>query len=401
MFTTYEKFIIALLATLQFTITLDFMVMSPLGAILMPTLGITPQQFGLVVSSYAFSAGISGLLAAGFADKFDRKKLLLFFYIGFIIGTFCCAIAPNYLFLILARIVTGVFGGVIGAVSMAIVTDIFPMERRGRVMGFMSMGFSLSQVAGIPLSLFLANHFGWHTPFLLIVFIGIAIGIVTIQFMRPINAHLALQSQDNAFQHLGKALSKFKYLRAFLTTGLLSVGGFMIMPFSSAFLVNNVKVTTEQLPIIFMVTGIASIFILPNVGRLSDKIGKFKVFVLGSALSILLVIIYTNLGTSPFWVVMLVNTLLFAGIMSRAIPASALLSAIPTPQDRGAFMGLNSSIQQISGGIASVLGGMIVVQNADNTLSHFDTLGYIASVIIIVCLSLMYVIHRDLLTTKQ
>ncbi len=395
MFTSYEKFIIALLATIQFTITLDFMVMSPLGAILMPTMGITPQQFGWVVSSYAFSAGISGLLAAGFADNFDRKKLLLFFYIGFIVGTFCCATAPNYTFLLLARIVTGIFGGVMGSVSLAIVTDTFSIERRGRVMGFMQMGFSISQVLGIPLSLFLANHFGWHVPFLMIVGIGIAIGIVTFQFMRPVNAHLALQNDDNAFQHLFKTLVQFRHLRAFLTTGLLSVGGFMIMPFSSAFLVNNVKITTEQLPIIFMVTGCASLFIMPMVGKMSDTIGKFKMFFIGSVLSIVFVVIYTNLGVTPFWVVVLINTLLFTGIMSRAIPATTLLTAIPSPKERGAFMGLNSSIQQMSGGIASVLAGMIVVQNTDKTLSHFDTLGYIASIIIVVCLSLMYVINRD------
>jgi predicted MFS family arabinose efflux permease len=396
MFTSYEKFIIALLATIQFTITLDFMVMSPLGAILMPTMGITPQQFGLVVSSYAFSAGISALLAAGFADNFDRKKLLLFFYIGFIVGTFCCATAPNYEFLLLARIVTGIFGGVMGSVSLAIVTDTFSMERRGRVMGFMQMGFSVSQVVGIPLSLFLANHFGWHVPFLLIVGIGIAIGIVTFQFMRPVNAHLALQNNDNAFQHLFKVLSHFRYNRAFLTTGLLSVGGFMIMPFSSAFLVNNVKITTEQLPIIFMITGIASLFIMPMVGKLSDTIGKFKMFFIGSVLSIVFVIIYTNLGVTPFWIVVLINTFLFTGIMSRAIPATTLITAIPSPQDRGAFMGLNSSIQQMAGGAASVLAGVIVVQNDDKTLSHFDTLGYIASVIIVICLGLIYVINQDI-----
>jgi predicted MFS family arabinose efflux permease len=393
MFTSYEKFIIALLATIQFTITLDFMVMSPLGAILMPTMGITPQQFGLVVSSYAFSAGISGLLAAGFADNFDRKKLLLFFYIGFIVGTFCCATAPNYEFLLLARIITGIFGGVMGSVSLAIVTDTFSMERRGRVMGFMQMGFSVSQVVGIPLSLFLANHFGWHVPFLLIVGIGIAIGIVTFQFMRPVNAHLALQNNDNAFQHLFKILSSFRYNRAFLTTGLLSVGGFMIMPFSSAFLVNNVKITTEQLPIIFMITGIASLFIMPIIGKMSDTIGKFKMFFIGSVLSIVFVILYTNLGVTPFWIVVLINTFLFTGIMSRAIPATTLMTAIPSPQDRGAFMGLNSSIQQMAGGVASVLAGMIVVQNDDKTLSHFDTLGYIASVIILLCLGLIYVIN--------
>src|SRR5438034_3477547 len=115
-FTSYQVFVIAILAFLQFTIILDFMILSPLGAKLLPIFKITTTQFGLVVSAYALSAGASGLLAAGFADKFDRKKLLIFFYAGFMLGTFLCAIAPSYYFLLAARIVTGIFGGVVGSV---------------------------------------------------------------------------------------------------------------------------------------------------------------------------------------------------------------------------------------------------------------------------------------------
>jgi hypothetical protein len=161
-FSRYQVFMIAILAILQFTIVLDFMVLSPLGALLLEKLNINTSQFGWVVSAYAFSAGASGLLAAGFADKFDRKKLLLFFYTGFIIGTFLCALAPNYHMLLVARIVTGIFGGVIGSVSFAIITDLFKMEVRGRVMGFVQMAFAASQVLGLPIGLLLANRFGWH-----------------------------------------------------------------------------------------------------------------------------------------------------------------------------------------------------------------------------------------------
>src|SRR5882762_302233 len=168
-FSGYQVFVIAILSILQFCIILDFMVLSPLGAILMPELKITTAQFGWVVSAYAFSAGASGILAAGFADKFDRKKMLLFFYTGFLIGTVLCAIAPDYNFLLIARIVTGIFGGVIGSVSFAIITDLFKMEVRGRVMGFIQMSFASSQVLGLPIGLYLANTWGWHSPFLMIV----------------------------------------------------------------------------------------------------------------------------------------------------------------------------------------------------------------------------------------
>ncbi len=169
-FSGYEIFIIAILSILQFTVILDFMVLSPLGAILLPKLQITTSQFGLVVSAYAFSAGASGILAAGFADKFDRKKLLIFFYVGFLIATVFCAIAPTYRLLLLARILTGIFGGVIGSVSFAIISDLFKFEVRGRVMGFVQMSFAASQILGLPIGLLLANKFGWHSPFWMIAF---------------------------------------------------------------------------------------------------------------------------------------------------------------------------------------------------------------------------------------
>ena len=252
-FTGYQKFVIFLLAITQFTVVLDFMVMSPLGDIMMKTLRITTSQFGVAVSAYAFSAGISGLLTAGFADKFDRKKLLLFFYIGFIIGTLFCALAPTYTFLVLARIVTGIFGGVISSISMAIVADLFSLQQRGKVMGFVQMGFGVSQILGIPIGLFIANLWGWNIPFFWIAAMAGIIAFVLVLKLKPITAHLALQKEKTAFQHLWHTVSQKNYRIGFLFTALLSIGGFMMMPFGSAFAINNLKVTTHQLPILFMI----------------------------------------------------------------------------------------------------------------------------------------------------
>src|ERR1700684_2357268 len=168
----YQKWVIALLAFLQFTIILDFMLISPLGALLMPALKITPAQFGVVVSSYAFSAGAAGLLTAGFADRFDRKKLLLFFYCGFIVGTLLCGIAGSYQVLVFSRMITGVCAGVIGSVIFAITTDLFPYQLRVRVMGVLQTAFGASSVVGIPLGLYLATRWGWNARFLLIAAIS-------------------------------------------------------------------------------------------------------------------------------------------------------------------------------------------------------------------------------------
>lgn len=395
-FDTYQIFIIAILAILQFTVILDFMVLSPLGAQLMPVLNITPSQFGLVVSVYALSAGASGLLAAGFADKFDRKKLLLFFYTGFIFGTFLCGIAPNYPFLLMARIVTGIFGGVLGSVGFAIITDLFKMEVRGRVMGFVQMAFAGSQVLGLPIGLVLANHFGWHAPFLMIVGFSILVFIAIFIYMKPVDAHLKIASDRSPLVHLLKTLTNRSYIRGFMATILLATGGFMLMPFGSAFGINNLGLTMASLPILYGVTGVFSMITGPLSGKLSDKMGKFNLFCIGTAISILMVLIYTNLGITPLWAVIALNVVLFAGIMARMIPASALLTALPSPQDRGAFMGINSSLQQIAGGLSAAVAGLIVVQTPNGALEHYNTLGLVVIGCMLVATYLMYLLNKHI-----
>lgn len=390
-FSNYQKLVIALLALLQFTIVLDFMVLAPLGDYLMKSLSITPKGFGVVVSSYAFSAGASGILAAGFADKFDRKKILLFFYAGFIVGTLCCALATTYWMLLGARIITGLFGGVIGAISMTIMTDLFEVNQRGRVMGFVQMAFAASQVLGIPIGLYFANLWGWHSSFLMIVGLAVLIAITIVIKVKPIDKHLALQSDKSAFLHLWHAVSNKSYQTGFIATAFLSVGGFMLMPFSSAYLINNINITPQQLPMVFMFTGIASIIIMPLIGKLSDKIDKFMLFAAGSALAIVMILIYTNLVPIPLWQVVLVNMVLFMGIMSRMIPATTLTMSIPDMKDRGAFMSVNASLQQMAGGVAALCAGLIVTQKSSTSpLENYGILGIVVSVIIAVCCIFVY-----------
>lgn len=390
-FTGYQKFVVFILAITQFTVILDFMVMSPLGDILMKSLNLEPSRFGLAVSAYAFSAGISGLLTAGFADRFDRKKLLLFFYIGFIIGTIMCGIAQSYVTLMVARIITGLFGGVIGSISMAIITDLFSLQQRGRVMGFVQMGFGASQVLGVPISLYLANAWGWEAPFWLVAVLAIIIAIFIMIRLQPINKHLALQQNESAMLHLWHTIAKRDYRIGFTATALLSIGGFMMMPFGSAFAINNLNVTQQQLPLLFMVSGVSSLVIMPLIGRLSDRINKFNLFAIASVWMIIAVILYTNLSVTPFWLVIIFNIILMIGIMSRMIPSSALTSAVPDMSDRGAFMSVNSSLQQIAGGIAAAVGGMIVVQKTTSSpLEHYNIIGYVVVAISLLSIFLMY-----------
>ncbi len=400
-FDPYQIFIIVLLALTQFTVVLDFMVMSPLGDILMKSMNLSTTQFGFAVSAYAISAGISGLLTAGFADRYDRKKMLLFFYTGFILGTLFCGLSTSYAFLIAARIITGIFGGVIGSISMAIVADLFKIEQRGRVMGFMQMGFGASQVMGIPISLYISNIWGWQSPFLLIVGIATTVFFLLLLYMKPIINHLQEKKEQNAIQHLWKTLANRTYRIGFLATALLSLGGFMMMPWGSAFSINNLKITSEQLPLLFMVSGLATLFIMPVIGKLSDRIEKFKIFTVAAVWMIVVVVIYTNLSATPFWLVMLLNIAMMIGIMGRMVPAMALTSALPQIHDRGAFMSINASLQQIAGGIASGIGGLIVVQQTKTSpIEHYDLLGYVIVIITILCIFMVNRVSK-LIKSKQ
>ncbi|MEO8302198.1 MAG: MFS transporter [Rhizomicrobium sp.] len=393
-FSRYQKFVIAVLAFLQFTIILDFMIISPLGAMMMPTLHMSPQQFGLAVSSYAFAAGASSLLAAGFADRFDRKRMLLFFYAGFILGTLLCALADTFPLLLGARIVTGLFGGVIGAVVLAIATDLFALEVRGRVMGFVQTAFAASQVLGLPAGLYFANHWDWHAPFLAIIAVAVPAGLVIAVWMKPVAAHLALKQERSAFMHLAHTLMDPRYRTAFILTMLLPTGGYMLMPFGTAFMVDNIGLPLTTLPTIYLVSGLSIVFAGPLIGRISDSAGKFQTFLAGSLLTIVMVAIWTNMGHASLATVIAVNVLMFIGIFSRIIPSQALISAIPEVSKRGAFNAVSASLQQAAGGVSATIAGAVIVAAPDGTLKHFNWLGGIVMAVALLSVVLMYFVHK-------
>ncbi|HMC87363.1 MAG TPA: MFS transporter, partial [Chitinophagaceae bacterium] len=263
-------------------------------------------------------------------------------------------------------------------------------------MGFVQTAFAASQVLGLPVGLLLANKFNWHAPFWMIEGVGITVGVVIFIYMKPVNAHLLIKSDRNPFEHLFKTLSHSTYLRAFLATTLLSTGGFMLMPFGSAFSINNLGITMKQLPVLYGITGAFSIITGPLMGRASDKIGKYNMFVIGSVISMIMVLIYTNLGITPLWILISINVVLFVGISSRMISASALMTAIPSPQDRGAFMSINSSVQQFAGGVAAYIAGMLVVQSKEGPILHYSRLGYAVVGSMVVAILLMYMIDRHI-----
>ena len=400
-FNTYQKRALVLLALVQFCIILDFMIIAPIGDILMKAISIDTSQFGIVVSSYAFSAAIASILTAGFADRFDRKKLLIIFFGGFILGTLACGVSHTYEQIVISRIITGMFAGVSNAVLMTLVIDLFLPQQRGRAMGMIQMGFGMSQVIGVPLGLFIAAKLGWEFTFFSIVAFAAVITAALIISLAPANEHLTHQVEKNPFLHFWKTISNKDYQIGFSAVTLLSIGGFMIMPFTAVFMVNNVHVSTHDLPLVFLSSGIVALIVMPIMGKLSDKYDRFTLFTIGSIAGMVAIIIYTQLSVTPLWLVIVINMLVMACIMCRMSPAMALNSMVPKAEDRGAYMGLSSALQQTAGGLGAIIAGMIIYQ-ADNhsPIVHFDWLGYIIALIFAICIYLVYRMKK-LLDSRQ
>lgn len=373
----YQKGVVGLLAFLQFTLIVDFMILSPLGPILMPQLGISARQFGLAVSAYAFSAGFAGILTAGFADKFDRKRLLLVFYGGFLLGTLLCGLAPTYRFLLGARVVTGLFGGVIGSISYAIVADLFPLDVRGRVMGTIQSAFAASMVMGIPIGLFLAGRFGWHGPFRMIVALGLLAGVVLAWKLRPITAHLAEGREGHPVRHLLRTATNRRYLVGLTATMLVATGGFILQPFASNFAVHNLGVSLERLPVMYMASGAVGMVAGPLLGSLADRHGKFRLLTAATLAGMVMVWWWTGLGRLPFAWVLVGNCALFATISGRQVATMALISAVPEARDRGAYMSVSASMQQFAGAVSSSVSGLLVVQGASGRIENYRLLGWV------------------------
>ena len=375
-----EKIILLLLAAINFTHILDFMIMMPLGNYLMPYFNISSQQFSMLVAAYTFSAGISGFLAAFFVDRFDRKKVLLVGYTGFLIGTLFCALSPTYAVLLLSRIVAGIFGGLIGAQVLSIVADLVPYQRRGAAMGIIMAAFSVASVFGVPFSLYLSNIFNWHGPFFFVAGLGALLLPFLIKYLPKMDGHLTAinQVKVNPIVLLKDILQNRNQVLALLLSATIMLGHFMIIPFLNPFLEFNKGFSKTQTPIVYMVGGALTLFASPLLGKVADKVGKHRLFIFMALTATIPIAIITNLPTVPFYMVLVVTGFWFVVSSGRTIPAQAIISNVVSSERRGSFMSINSSVQQIFVGLASVIAGLVVVKTPSNAIQHYEITGYIS-----------------------
>jgi predicted MFS family arabinose efflux permease len=379
-----ERWLLFTLAGIQFTHILDFMIMMPLGPQFTALFGISNAQFGLLVSAYTLSAGFSGLMAATYIDRFGRKQLLLAMYSLFGLATLACALAPDYVWLMVARVAAGLFGGVLSALSQTIVADVIPFERRGRAMSVVMTSFSVSTVAGVPLGLFLAAHFNWHAPF-----VGIAalVGLLALgawQTLPRLDAHLHHPDRVSVWRGIGQVLAEPNHLKAFAMSGLMMFAGFTVIPYITIYLQSNAGMQASEVPWIYLCGGVATLLSARYFGRLTDRVGKVRMFQ-RLALAVTVPLMATTLSQGlPLWGLLAISTLFFTVMSGRMIPGMAMISSAALPRLRGTFMTLNSAVQSASMGLAALVAGLIIGRDAQGQLTLYwvaGLLGVVASLL--------------------
>ncbi len=373
-----EVIVLLMLASVQFTSIVDFMVVMPLGPQLMRTLGIKPAQFGLIVSSYTISAGIAGFLASSFLDRFSRKSAFLTLYTGFLVGTLLCGLVSTYPALLAARVLTGAFGGILGGMSLAIIGDVFPEERRGRATGILMSAFAIASVVGVPIGLYLGTSYGWNVPFVILAALGLPVLLAGLRVLPPLRDHLHHGPHVHPLRQIRETFSHPNHLRAFALIVTLMLGGFAVIPYIAAYLVANDVVPEKNLPWVYVTGGILTLVGAPVIGRLADHYGKLRVYRVVAIISALLMIVVTNLPHVSMFVAVAVVGLLMLSNAGRMVAAMAMVTGSVEARRRGGFMSANSAMQHLSTGLGSALGGIILVKAPDGTLENFDKVGMIA-----------------------
>jgi predicted MFS family arabinose efflux permease len=393
-----ERFFLFSLAGIQFTHILDFMIMMPLGPEFIRELNINTHQFGLLLSSYTFAAAAAGILATYYVDRFERRQLLLSLYALFIIATFACGLAPNYEALFIARAFAGAFGGILGSLVQTIVADSIPFERRGKALGTVMAAFSVSTVAGVPLGLFLANHIpslGWRAPFFFIALISSLIFYLGYRNIPKIAGHLDHVHEGSRLSQVLKILIAPQHIKAFVFMALIMITGFSVIPYIALYFTSNVGISNSYISLIYLCGGVATLMSSRFIGHMSDKYGKVTVFRVLAIVSLVPLLVTTNLPVTPLWIVLINSTAFFILVSGRMIPAMAMVSQVVENKIRGTFMSLVGSVQMLSSGIASVLAGWIVTIGPDGMMQHYNLVGYGAAICGLLTFWLVGYIHSD------
>lgn len=375
-----ERLVLWLLALTQFTVIMDFMVMMPLAPQLMQAFAITPAAVSGAVSAYAWCAGLSGLLAAMYVDRFDRKQLLLWMFALFTISNLACALAPTFEVLLASRAFAGMTGGVLGAIIMAIIGDLIPAARRGAATGVVMTSFSLAAVAGVPAGVMLAAHFGWAAPFYLLVVFSMVIWGMAARTLPPVDGHLAQRQPLSAVLPNLVALYRVPaHWSAFLLSFVNMTTGMLVIPFISPVLVSNLGISPAEVTYVYLAGGAATLFTARRVGQWSDRAGAHKVYRYMALASVAPMLFITHMPAMSLLAAILFFPFFMTTVSGRTIPLQALMTTVPQAARRGGFLSANSAIQSIGSGTGAMLGGLTLHTDATGYIHGYGLNGWLAA----------------------
>ncbi|MFT4534278.1 MAG: putative MFS family arabinose efflux permease [Saprospiraceae bacterium] len=376
-----RQLILFTLALVNFIHIVDSMLIMPLGDIFIKEFQISSGEYSLLVSSYALAAFFSSLIGVFYLDRFDRKTALLFIYLGFGVGTIACAFTDSYAQLVALRVFTGFFGGMIGAMVLSIVSDLYKFKERGAAMGILFAAFSAASALGIPIGIYLAAKSSWHLPFIVIGVIALLIaGFIAVIFPN-MTSHLSEQDKEINFKKTVKAItSDPNQLNALLAGFILVLAHFMIIPFISPYLMANVGLTQEEIALQFFCGGVATVISAPLIGRMTDKYGVMKVFSTVMFLSFIPTVLITNLNIVPLWVAISFTTMFFVFASGRMISPNTIITAAASQANRGSFMSIKSALQQLAIGLSSLIAGQVIFIGDDNIFHNYHWVGVISIV---------------------
>lgn len=373
-----ERWLLLTLAGVQFAHILDFMIVMPLGPVLMRAFGIGAHEFGFLVAAYAFSAALSGLLSATFVDRFERKRLLLVVFSLFGLATLACALAPSYAVLVVARGLAGAFGGLMGSLVQTMVGDAIPFSRRATATGIVSTAFSVATVLGVPLSLWLANWLDWRASFLFIAGLSLLFIAIGARILPQFRQHLAAGHGAHLLSAIFAVARDANHRRALLFSALIIFSGFTVIPYITVYAIGNVGILQDEVPFIYLVGGGATLFTARFIGRRADRHGKVLVYRLVATAAILSLLTITHVGAMPLWAWLICTTGFFVLVSGRMIPAMAIVTSAAQPALRGTFMSLNGTTQSLAMGLATTLAGFVIVVDAAGRVTGYPLVGYIA-----------------------
>jgi MFS transporter, DHA1 family, inner membrane transport protein len=379
---TNERAILLILACINFTHILDFMIMMPLGNQLMPFFNITPRAFSVLVSSYAIAAGIASFVSAFYVNNYDRKMVLLLAFCGFLVGTLACGFAQTYYLLLIARMTAGLFGGLIGAQVLSIVSDIVPFERRGNAMGVVMAAFAISSIIGVPFAITLANKLSWHAPFIVIALMGLLIVPIIIKYIPNINGHLSRPDNSPKLQLLTNIWNDRRQRSALLFSGLMMMGHFLIIPFINPFLEFNIGYPRDFSPYVYLCGGVAALVASRVLGKVADTYGKWRTYTWCLGVSLPLVYVVTHMGYFHPAVTLSIFAVWFAMSTGRGLSAQALVSNVSPAETRGSFQSFVAFISQLGMGLASLVAGLIITKSPSGSLLGYGTLGLVSILVL-------------------